>query len=115
MNKKRVILAFLKTILLSIIAASYTLGFFTALTLDSSSGPLLGYYAIISGPGFISLISILFLIKNILVIRSEFKVRTNIIIDREIAKKTEELLELAKPLTPATPKKYFVKENEEKE
>jgi hypothetical protein len=95
MNKKRFTLAFLKTILLVVIAASYTLGFLTALTLDSSSGPLLGYYAIISGPGLISGISIFFLIKNILIIKSELKVSRNIIIDKEVARKTKELSELS--------------------
>jgi Skp family chaperone for outer membrane proteins len=111
MNKKRFTLALLKAILFGIIVAFYTLGFLTALTLNNTA--TIGYYAAISGPGLINAVSIFFLVKNILVVKSELKARRDAIIDREIAKKTEELSELVKPLTPATPKKYFVKKDEE--
>lgn len=94
MNKKAFTLALLKAILFGIIVAFYTLGFLTALTLDNTA--TIGYYAAISGPGLINAVSIFFLVRNILTVKSELKARRNAIIDREVARKTKELSELTR-------------------
>jgi hypothetical protein len=104
MNKKRFTLALLKAILFGIIVAFYTLGFLTALTLDNTA--TIGYYAAVSGPGLINAIAIFLLVKNILTIRSELRARRNAIIDKEVAKKTKELME-------STSKEYEVQKEQQ--
>jgi cytosine/uracil/thiamine/allantoin permease len=91
MNKKLFTKSLLLSITYSSLVALFVFGFlkvFFSLTNDNT----IGYFAAIASPLVIIIVIGVSLIKNILIVKNQLKIRKDKIIDREVMKRAAELV-----------------------
>lgn len=94
MKKKLFTIAIVRLVLASLVLGFYILGLLKLSGLENDG--TLGYYAVLSGPVIVSLLSVFHIVRSVLIIKKQLRLRRELIIEAEVAKRTKELSKLSR-------------------